>query len=116
MSVETVQYSFWLIQSSSTLAGTPFSVLKQAKPTNTSVVSVKERMRERSVMNTMSKNAQKLRHNSIEFVKWRIVKAREMTSLGKGLRTRKTLSTSGLIRQRPRLHRKEGPQVARQAT
>ena len=116
MSVETVQYSFCPVQSSSTLAGTPFSVLKQAKPTNTSVVNVKERMRERSVMNTISKKVQKLRQSSMEFVKWRTVKARETRILGKGLRTRKTLSTWGLIRQRPRLHRKEGPQVARQAT
>ena len=116
MSVEMVQYSFWPIQSSSTLAGTPFSVLKQAKPTNTSVVNVKERMRERSVMNTISKKAQKLRQSSMEFVKWRTVKARETRILGKGLRTCKTLSTWGLIRQRPRLHRKDGPQVARQAT
>ena len=65
MSVETAQYSFCPIQSSSTLAGTPFNVLKQAKPTNTSVVNVKERMRERSVMNTISKKAQKLRHSSM---------------------------------------------------
>ena len=90
--------------------------MKQAKPTNTSVVNVKERMRERSVMNTISKKAQKLRQSSMEFVKWRTVKARETRILGKGLRTCKTLSTWGLIRQRPRLHRKDGPQVARQAT
>ena len=64
-----VQYSFPPIQSSSTLVGTPFRVLKQAHPTNTSVGNVKERMRERSVMNTMLKKAQKLHQSSMEFVK-----------------------------------------------
>ena len=80
------------------------------------MVNVKERMRVRSVMNTMSKKPQKLRQRSMEFVKLTMVKVRETRILGKGLRTCKTLSTWGLIRQMPRLHRKEGPQVARQAT
>ena len=111
-----VQYSFWPIQSSSTLAGTPFSVLKHAKPTNASVGNVKVRMRESSYLNTSLKKVQKPFQRSMEFVKLRTVKERETRILGKGLRTCKTLSTWGLIRQMPRLHRKEGPQVARQAT
>ena len=93
MSVEMVQYSFWPIQSSSTLAGTPFNVLKHAKPTNASVGNVKVRMRESSCLNTMLKKVQKLRQRSMEFVKLRTVKARETRILGKGLRPCKTLST-----------------------
>ena len=111
MSVETVQYSFSQVQSSSTLAGTPFSVLKHLKPTNTIVVNVKREMREMLVMNTMSKKAQKLHQSSMEFAKLRTVKARETRILGKGLRPCKTLSTWGLIRQKQKLHRKAIPQV-----
>ena len=92
-SVETVQYSFSAVQSSSTLAGTPFSVLKHLKPTNASVVNVKRKMKVKSVMNTMSKKAQKLRQSSMEFVKLRTVKARETRNLGKELRPFKIRST-----------------------
>ena len=51
--------------SSSTLAGTPFSVLKAPKPTNTMVVRMKERMREKWVTNIMVKNPQKLLQSSM---------------------------------------------------
>ena len=64
----------------------------------------------------MSKKPQKLHQRSMEFVKLTMVKVRETRILGKGLRTCKKLSTWGLIRQMPRLHRKANPQAARQAT
>ena len=64
----------------------------------------------------MSEKPQKLRQRSMEFVKLTMVKVRETRILRKGLRMCKTLSTWGLIRQMPRLHRKANPQVARQAT
>jgi len=47
------------------------------------VVNVKKKMREKSVMNTMSKKAQKLAQSSMEFVKLRTVKARETRNIGR---------------------------------